>query len=37
MSFALGTLDTPFAPPKQRHIHLDSAAPWHLTGDTDTG
>jgi len=37
MSFSLGTLDTPFAPPKQRHIHLDSAAPWHLTGDTDTG
>ncbi|MDH4548613.1 GFA family protein [Pseudomonas sp. LB-090624] len=29
VSIALGTLDTPFLPRKQKHIHLDSAAPWH--------
>nr|WP_220460386.1 GFA family protein [Pseudomonas juntendi] len=32
VSVALGTLDTPFLPRKQQHLHLDCAAPWHLTG-----
>lgn len=27
--FSLGTLDTPFTPLKQRHVHGDRAAPWH--------
>ncbi|MBS0428714.1 MAG: GFA family protein [Proteobacteria bacterium] len=29
ISVSLGTLDAPFAPAKQRHIHLDTAATWH--------
>lgn len=29
ISFSLGTLDTPFTPSRQRHIHLASRAPWH--------
>ncbi len=28
VSFPLATLDTPYTPPKQRHIHLASRAPW---------
>lgn len=28
VSIALGTLDTPFLPKKQKHLHVDSAAPW---------
>ena len=28
VSIALGTLDTPFTPLKQQHIHLDSTASW---------
>jgi len=32
ISFALGTLDTPFAPARQRHVYLDSAVPWHVAG-----
>ena len=30
VSIALGTLDTPFLPKKQKHLHLDCAAPWHI-------
>ncbi|NNA69645.1 GFA family protein [Pseudomonas gessardii] len=30
VSIALGTLDTPFLPQKQKHIHLDSAAHWYI-------
>lgn len=33
ISIALGTLATPFLPKKQKHVHLDSAAPWY----TQTG
>jgi len=29
ISIAVGTLDTPFLPKKQKHVHLDSAAPWY--------
>jgi hypothetical protein len=30
VSIALGTLDTPFLPDKQKHVHVDSAAPWFI-------
>ncbi|MFG0679026.1 GFA family protein [Pseudomonas sp. xss_4] len=30
ISIALGTLDTPFVPTRDTHLHLDAAAPWHL-------
>ncbi|WP_341869738.1 GFA family protein [Pseudomonas lactucae] len=26
---ALATLDTPFLPQKQKHVHVESAAPWY--------
>ncbi|MFF5865510.1 GFA family protein [Pseudomonas sp. NPDC012596] len=29
VSVALGTLDTPFLPKTQRHVHADSAALWY--------
>ncbi|HEX4549518.1 GFA family protein [Pseudomonas sp.] len=29
VSIALGTLDTPFIPRKQKHIHVDSAVHWN--------
>ena len=29
VSIALGTLDTPFTPQKQKHIHVDSAVHWY--------
>ncbi|UMY63231.1 GFA family protein [Pseudomonas sp. LS.1a] len=29
VSIALGTLDTPFLPRKQKHVHVDFAAPWY--------
>lgn len=29
VSIALGTLDTPFLPTKQNHVHIDSAVPWY--------
>ncbi|WP_336335993.1 GFA family protein [Pseudomonas putida] len=29
ISIALGTLDTPFLPQRQKHVHVDSAAPWY--------
>lgn len=29
VSIALGTLDTPFVPQKQKHVYVDSIAPWH--------
>lgn len=29
VSIALGTLDTPLLPAKQKHVHLESAAPWY--------
>ncbi|NER58865.1 GFA family protein [Pseudomonas sp. MAFF212428] len=29
ISIALGTLDTPFVPSKQKHVHVDSPAPWY--------
>jgi hypothetical protein len=28
ISIALGTLDTPFMPQTQKHVHIESAAPW---------
>lgn len=36
VSFSLGTLDTPFAPVKQRHLHPDASPPWHSAGDAQT-
>lgn len=30
ISIALGTLDIPFVPTRDTHLHLDAAAPWHL-------
>lgn len=30
VSIALGTLDTPFLPKKQQHLHVESAAPWYF-------
>ena len=27
---ALGTLDTPFVPKQQKHVQVDSAAPWYM-------
>lgn len=33
ISFTLGTLDTPFTPARQRHVHSASAPPWHVAGD----
>lgn len=30
ISLSLGTLDTPFTPAKQRHVHHDAAPAWHL-------
>lgn len=29
VSIALGTLDTPFMPEKQKHVHIDSTAHWY--------
>ncbi|MCU7239023.1 MULTISPECIES: GFA family protein [Pseudomonas] len=29
ISIALGTLDTPFQPRKQKHVYIDSAVPWY--------
>lgn len=29
ISVALGTLDTPFLPQKQKHVHVESAALWY--------
>ncbi|MFJ9993300.1 GFA family protein [Pseudomonas putida] len=29
ISIALGTLDTHFLPKKQKHLHVDCAAPWY--------
>jgi len=29
ISIALGTLDTPFLPKKEKHVHIDSAAAWY--------
>ncbi len=37
ISFSLGTLDTPFTPSKQRHVHLESAPPWHGIGEAAPG
>jgi len=32
LSIALGTLDSPFQPKSQKHIHVDSKADWyHIT------
>jgi len=36
ISIALGTLDTPFVPRQQRHVHVDSAAPWHMSSSFRT-
>jgi hypothetical protein len=33
VSFPLATLDTPYTPPKQRHIHIASKAPWFQIED----
>lgn len=35
VSIALGTLDTPFMPQKQKHIHTDSAVPWYVSFEPD--
>jgi hypothetical protein len=32
-SFALGTLDTPFTPRKQKHIYVASKASWYMITD----
>lgn len=37
ISIALGTLDTAFVSPKQKHIHLQSKAPWHRLDDCSQG
>ena len=29
ISIALGTLDTAFLPQKEKHVHVDCAAPWY--------
>ncbi|KAB0570238.1 GFA family protein [Pseudomonas palleroniana] len=29
VSIALGTLDSPFTPQKQKHVHIDSRIHWH--------
>jgi hypothetical protein len=29
ISIALDTLDTPFLPSKQKHVHVEYAAPWY--------
>ena len=29
ISIALGTLDTPFSPPSQKHIYVETRAPWN--------
>ena len=34
ISIALGTLDTPFAAEKQKHIQVISKAPWYEIRDT---
>ncbi|MFP3848980.1 GFA family protein [Pseudomonas sp. W5-01] len=31
VSVALGTLDTPFLPPQQQHVHVESAVPWYTS------
>lgn len=36
ISFSLGTLDTPFTPLKQRHIHLASETAWHAAADSSS-
>lgn len=33
ISIALGTLDTPFTPQKQRHVQVASGAPWYEIQD----
>lgn len=33
ISFSLGTLDTRFTPAKQRHVHLDAKASWHVADE----
>lgn len=35
ISIALGTLDTPFLPKKQKHVHIDSGAPWYSPCNPD--
>ncbi|WP_042141335.1 GFA family protein [Pseudomonas parafulva] len=36
VSVALGTLDTPFQPAKQKHLHTDNAPSWHLPSGSST-
>ncbi|MDW2776792.1 GFA family protein [Pseudomonas sp. YQ_6] len=36
ISIALGTLDTPFLPRKQKHVHVDAAAPWYSPCNPDS-
>lgn len=33
VSIPLGTLDTPFVPASQKHVHSASKAPWHAITD----
>ena len=33
MAVPLGTLDTPYDTPPQKHIYVDSKAPWVVIGD----
>lgn len=35
ISIALGTLDTPFLPRKQKHVYVDAAAPWYSPCNPD--
>ncbi|WP_445577956.1 GFA family protein [Pseudomonas sp. E141] len=37
VSVALGTLDTPFLPQKQKDVHFDSAAPWYTLSQERLG
>ncbi|CAI8911274.1 MULTISPECIES: GFA family protein [Pseudomonas] len=34
ISVALGTLDTPFEPARQKHVHVQSKACWLVIGDS---
>ena len=34
ISIALGTLDTAFEPLKQKHVYVDSAAPWFTSANS---
>lgn len=37
VSFPLGTLDTPYVPLNQKHLHVTSKAPWHHVEEPPLG